>query len=141
MIPLDHLCSSFVGLDEDLQCVISFALVPTLVDGTRARRTRSERDFIEALEAWLAPSQSTLRTVGRVVSAAAFGEVLSRDAPVRRNGSQLAQVKRHDHLEEALTRTVAEASALIEQSRREVERSRVLLNNEPRRDDGAPAPV
>ena len=146
MTPLDQLRSSFVRLDEDAQCVIGFALVPALVDGPRAKRTRSERDLIKALEAWLAPSWFTPRSVGTVASATAFtngdsGEVLSVDAPVRRTGFEPAQGKRLDHLEEALTRTVAQASALIEQSRLEVERSRGLLNNTPRTDDGAPAPV
>ena len=146
MTPLDHLRSSFVRLDEDVQYVIGFALVPALVDDFKGRRFQSERDFIKALEAWLAPTRFTPPAVGEAVSAAAStdcdsGEVLSVDAPVRRLGSQPAQGNRLDQLEKAVIRTVAQAAALIEQSKREVERSRGLLNNEARRDDGAPSPV
>ena len=135
MTPLDHLRSSFVRLDEDVQYVIRFALVPALADDLRAKRTRSERDFIKALEAWLAPSRFTPPAIGEAVSATAStdcdsGEVLSVDAPVRRTGSQPGQGKRLDQLEKAVIRTVAQASALIEQSRREVERSRILLKSE-----------
>ena len=54
-------------------------------------------------------------------------------------GSQPAQDR--DHLEKALTRTVAQAAALIEQSKREVERSRVLLKDERRGAGGAQVPV
>jgi hypothetical protein len=46
---------------------------------------------------------------------------------------------RRDHLYE--TGTVAQVSALIEQSKREVERSRVLLKDERGSASGAPAPV
>lgn len=132
MTPLDHLRSSFVALGVNPQCVIGFALVPALVDGTRAQGTRSER--IETLTAWLAQSRLSPRAVGDMVTATdpikrAFGEVLSLNATVPCIGSQPAQGKRLDHLETAMTRTVAQASALIEQSRREVERSRGLLNN------------
>ena len=146
MPPPDHLRLCFAGLDEDLQHEIGFALVSALMDNFRAQRFRSERDFTKALEAWLFPSRFTPRAIGKVVSATAFidhafGEVPSEDATVRCIGSQPAQDKHLDHLETALTRTVARASALIEQSRREVERSRGLLNNEARRDDGAPSPV
>ena len=146
MTPLDHLRHWFVGLDSDLQYEIAFALVPALVDDFKAQRFRSERGFTKALEAWLSPSRFTPRAIGKVVSATAFidhafGEAPSGDATERCLGSQPAQDKHLDHLEKALTRTVARASALIEQSRREVERSRGLLNNEARRDDGAPSPV
>src|SRR5918999_1767324 len=55
--PLDHLRLWFVGLDSDLQYEIAFALVPALVDDFKGRRFRSERDFIKALEAWLAPTR------------------------------------------------------------------------------------
>jgi hypothetical protein len=144
--PLDHLRHWFVGLDSDLQYEIAFALVPALVDDFKAQRFRSERGFTKALEAWLSPSRFTPRAIGKVVSATAFidhafDEVPPGDATERCLGSQPAQDKHLDHLEKALTRTVARASALIEQSRREVERSRGLLNNEARRDDGAPSPV
>src|SRR5918994_7385706 len=79
MSPLDHLRLWFVGLDSDVQYEIAFALVPALEDNFRGRRFRSERDFIKALEAWLAPTRFAPRTVGKVVSAAAmidyvFGE-------------------------------------------------------------------
>ena len=79
MSPLDHLRLWFVGLDSDLQGEIAFALVPALEDNFRGRRFQSERDFIKALEAWLAPTRFTPRTVGKVVSATAmidyaFGE-------------------------------------------------------------------
>ena len=78
MTPLDHLRLWFVSLDSDLQGEIAFALVPALEDFGR-RRFRSERDFVKALEAWLAPTRFAPRTVGKVVSAAAmidyaFGE-------------------------------------------------------------------
>ena len=141
MPPPDHLRLWFVGLDEVLQHEIGFALVSALVDDFRAQRFRSERDFTKALEAWLSPSRFTPRAIGKVVSATAFGEAPSGDATVRSSGSQPAQDKHLDHLEKALTRTSAQAAALIEQSKREVERSRGLLNNEARRDDGAPSPV
>jgi hypothetical protein len=79
MIPLDHLRLWFVGLDSDLQYKIAFTLVPALVDDFKGHRFRSERDFIKALEAWLAPSRFTPRAIGKVVSATAlidhaFGE-------------------------------------------------------------------
>ena len=61
MTPLDHLRLWFVGLDSDLQYEIAFALVPALVDAFKGQRFRSERDFIKALEAWLAPSRFTPR--------------------------------------------------------------------------------
>jgi hypothetical protein len=78
MTPLDHLRLWFVSLDSDLQGEIASALVPALEDFGR-RRFRSERDFVKALEAWLAPTRFAPRTVGKVVSAAAmidyaFGE-------------------------------------------------------------------
>jgi hypothetical protein len=144
MTPFDHLRLWFDGLDEDLQHAIGFALVPVLVDDLRAQRTRSERDF-KALEAPLTPSRFTPRAIGKVVSATAFvdyafGEALSMDGTVRCIGSQPAQDKHLDHIEKALTRTVAQASALIEQSKREVERARGLLNSKPR-DDGASVPA
>ena len=60
---------------------------------------------------------------------------------MRRSGSQPAQDKHLDHLEKTLTRTVAQAAALIEQSKREVERSRGLLKDERRRAGSAPAPA
>ena len=72
MSPLDHLRLWFVGLDSDLQYEIAFALVPALGDNFKGRRFQSERDFIKALEAWLAPTRFTPRTVGKVVSATAF---------------------------------------------------------------------
>ena len=79
MTPLDHLRLWFVGLDSDLQYEIAFALVPALEDDSKGRRLQSERDFIKALEAWLAPARFASRMVGKVVSAAAmidyaFGE-------------------------------------------------------------------
>jgi hypothetical protein len=79
MSPLDHLRLWFVGLDSDLQGEIAFALVPALEDNFKGRRFQSERDFIKALEAWLAPTRFTPRTVGKVVSVTAmidyaFGE-------------------------------------------------------------------
>jgi hypothetical protein len=79
MIPLDHLRLWFLGLDSDLQYEIAFALVPALVDDFKGHRFRSERDFIKALEAWLAPSRFTPRAISKVVSATAlidhaFGE-------------------------------------------------------------------
>jgi hypothetical protein len=78
MTPLDHLRLWFVSLDSDLQGEIASTLVPALEDFGR-RRFRSERDFVKALEAWLAPTRFAPRTVGKVVSAAAmidyaFGE-------------------------------------------------------------------
>ena len=72
MTPLDHLRLWFVGLDSDLQYEIAFALVPALEDDSKGRRLQSERDFIKALEAWLAPARFAPRTVGKVVSATAF---------------------------------------------------------------------
>ena len=72
MTPLDHLRLWFVGLDSDLQYKIAFALVPALEDDSKGRRLQSERDFIKALEAWLAPTRFTPRTIGKVVSATAF---------------------------------------------------------------------
>ena len=72
MSPLDHLRLWFVGLDSDLQYEIAFALVPALEDNFRGRRFQSERDFVRAFEAWLAPTRFSPRTVGKVVSAAAF---------------------------------------------------------------------
>jgi hypothetical protein len=72
MSPLDHLRLWFVGLDSDLQGEIAFALVPALEDDFKGRRFQSERDFIKALEAWLAPTRFSPRTVGKVVSATAF---------------------------------------------------------------------
>ena len=86
MSPLDHLRLWFVGLDSDLQGEIAFALVPALEDDFRGRRFQSERDFIKALEAWLAPTRFTPRTVGKVVSVTAmidyaFGEA---DTPERK---------------------------------------------------------
>ena len=145
MTPFDQFRLWFDGLDEDLQHAIGFALVPVLVDDLRAQRTRPERNFTKALEAPLTPSRFTPRAIGKVVSAKAFvdhtfGEALSMDGTVRCIGSQPAQDKHLDHIEKALTRTVAQASALIEQSKREVERARGLLN-EKSRDDGAPVPA
>ena len=86
MTPLDHLRLWFVGLNSDLQYEIAFALVPALEDDFRGRRFKSERDFIKALEAWLAPTRSAYRTVGKLVSARAmidhvFGET---DTPERK---------------------------------------------------------
>ena len=52
---------------------------------------------------------------------------------MRSSGSQPAQDNHLDHLEKALTRTVAQAAALIEQSKREVKRSHDLLDHEPRK--------
>src|SRR5215207_3224343 len=72
MTPLDHLRLWFVGLDSDLQYEIAFALVPALEDGFRGRCFQSKRDFVRAFEAWLAPTRFSPRTVGKVVSAAAF---------------------------------------------------------------------
>ncbi len=72
MSPLDHLRLWFVGLDSDLQGEIAFALVPALEDDSKGRRFQSERDFIKALEAWLAPTRFAPRTVGKFVSATAF---------------------------------------------------------------------
>jgi hypothetical protein len=72
MTPLDHLRLWFVGLDSDLQYEIAFALVPALVDDFKGRRFQSERDFIKALEAWLAPTRFFPRTIGKVVSATAL---------------------------------------------------------------------
>ena len=79
MTPLDHLRLWFVGLDSNLQYEIAFALVPALEDDSKGRRFQSERDFIKALEAWLAPSRFTPHAIGKVVSATAlidhaFGE-------------------------------------------------------------------
>ena len=51
-------------------------------------------------------------------------------------GSQPAQDNHLDHLEKALTRAAARATTSIEQSRREVERSRVLLKGERERSTG-----
>ena len=56
-------------------------------------------------------------------------------------GSQPAPDTHLDHLEMALIRVAARASALIEQSRREVERSRVLLKDERGRASNAQMPV
>jgi hypothetical protein len=86
MSPLDHLRLWFVGLDSDLQGEIAFALVPALEDNFKGRRFQSERDFIKALEAWLAPTRFAPRTVGKVVSVRAmidhvFGEA---DTPERK---------------------------------------------------------
>ena len=146
MTPLDHLRLQFVGLNEEPQYVIGFAIVSALANDPTAKRIRSERDFVKAQEASLALSRLTPRAVSDMVTAIAStnrasGEVLSVNAAVTCIGSQPGQGKRLDHLEEALTQTVAQASALIEQSRREVERSRVLLNDERERAGGAPAPV
>jgi hypothetical protein len=47
-------------------------------------------------------------------------------------GSQPAPDTHLDHLEKALIRAAARACALIEQSKREVERSRCLLKDERR---------
>lgn len=143
MTPLDHLRLQFVGLNEDPQYVIGSALVSPLADDPTVKRTRSERDFAKALEASLALSRLTPRAVGDMVTATAStnrssGEVLSGSATVTCIGSRPRRGKRLDRLEDALTQTVAQASALIEQSRREVERSRVLLKNEPGRGDDAP---
>lgn len=74
MTPLDHLRLWFVGLDSDLQYEIAFALVPALMDDFKGRRSQSERDFIKALEAWLAPTRVTPRAIGKVVSATALIE-------------------------------------------------------------------
>jgi hypothetical protein len=79
MTPLDHLRLWFVGLDSDVQYEIAFALVPALEDNFKGRRFQSERDFIKALEAWLAPTRFAPRNIGKVVSATAmidyaFGE-------------------------------------------------------------------
>jgi hypothetical protein len=56
-------------------------------------------------------------------------------------GSQAAPDTHLDHLEMALIRVAARASALIEQSRREVERSRVLLKDDRGRARNAQVPV
>ena len=72
MTPFDYLRLWFVGLDSDLQYEIAFALVPALEDDFKGRRFQSERDFIKALEAWLAPTRFAPRNIGKVVSAAAF---------------------------------------------------------------------
>ena len=82
MSPLDHLRLWFVGLDSDLQGEIAFALVPALEDNFRGRRFQSERDFIKALEAWLAPTRFAPRTVGKVVSATAFIALRSEERRV-----------------------------------------------------------
>jgi hypothetical protein len=66
---------------------------------------------------------------------------LSKGARMRWIGSQPAQDNRLDHLEKALTRAAAQATALIEQSRRDVERARVLLKDEQRQADGTPRPT
>ena len=55
--------------------------------------------------------------------------------------SQAAPDTHLDHLEMALIRVAAQASALIEQSRREVERSRVLLKDDRGRGSNAQVPV
>ena len=72
MTPLDHLRLWFVGLDSDLQYENAFALIPALEGDFKGRRFPSERDFIKALEAWLAPTRFAPRTVGKVVSVTAF---------------------------------------------------------------------
>jgi hypothetical protein len=72
MTPLDHLRLWFVCLDSDLQGEIAFTLVPALGDEFRGRRFQSERDFVRAFEAWLAPTRFAPRTIGKVVSVAAM---------------------------------------------------------------------
>ena len=52
-------------------------------------------------------------------------------------GPQTTQDNHLDHLEKALIRAAARAMALIEQSKLEVERARVLLKDERRRADDA----
>ncbi len=44
------------------------------MDDFKGRRSQSERDFIKALEAWLAPTRFSPRTIGKVVSATALIE-------------------------------------------------------------------
>ena len=63
---------------------------------------------------------------------------LSKGAKMRWIGPQPAQDNHLDHLEKALIRAAVQASALIEQSKREVERARVLLKDDRRRADCAP---
>ena len=68
MTPLDHLRLSFGALGDNLQHPISFGLVPAVVDDFRAQGTRSERNSIEILTAWLAQSRLSPRAVGELVS-------------------------------------------------------------------------
>jgi hypothetical protein len=56
-------------------------------------------------------------------------------------GFRPAQDNHLDHLEKALARTAAQAAALIEQSKWEIERSSVLLKGERRGAGGAQVPV
>ena len=72
MTPLDHFRLWFVGLEADLRYEIAFALVPALEDSFKGSRFQSERDFVRALESWLAPPRFMPRAVGKVVSARAF---------------------------------------------------------------------
>jgi hypothetical protein len=116
MTPLDHLRLWFVGLDSDLQYEIAFALVPALVDDFKGRRFQSERDFIKALEAWLAPTRFTPRTIGKVVSTTALidyafggGDTLEGKAAWERIRGEWQALK-HERIGKA---ALAEWSAVI----------------------------
>ncbi len=81
LTPLDHLRLWFVGLDREAQFDVAFLLSAALVEDLRGRRLRSERDFVAALEAWLAPGGFAPRMIGKVLAFTAVLEHVYADSP------------------------------------------------------------
>ncbi|HEV2558286.1 MAG TPA: hypothetical protein VGU45_06635 [Microvirga sp.] len=81
LTPLDHLRLWYVGLDREAQFDLAFSLGAALIEDLRGRRLRSERDFIAALEAWLAPGGFAPRMIGKALSFAAVLEHVYADTP------------------------------------------------------------
>ena len=129
MTPLVHLRLWFVGLDGDVQFDVAYMLSGALIEDWRGRRLRSERDFIAAVEAWLAPGGFAPRHVGKALSFAAVLEHVyaGADDPEKRAVWERIEPEwrrlRSRHLNRE---AIAEWSAALMVDRRRVARSPVV---------------